>query len=184
MPSNSTGIKVVYKSLAFMGYPQYRVGDDGSVWSCCNARWGLRNSWKKRRPGIGSNGRMHVSLGRGKQIRVHRLVLLAFVGPCPEGMEACHNDGNASNNRIGNLRWDVHSNNMQDMVRHGTCYLAKRDARGERNATAKLTEEKVRKIRKMYASGKYTLKGLAAIFRVHFTAIHLVIARKNWAHVE
>jgi len=43
---------------------------------------------------------------------VHRLVLEAFVGPCPDGMECCHNDGDRTNNRLENLRWDTHKNNM------------------------------------------------------------------------
>jgi hypothetical protein len=59
-----------------------------------------------------------VSLGRGggriKRYGVHRLVLEAFIGPCPEGMECCHNDGNPKNNSIDNLRWDTHINNVKD----------------------------------------------------------------------
>ena len=51
---------------------------------------------------------------------VHTLVLEHFVCPRPEGMEACHNDGNGMNNHIDNLRWDTHKNNMQDQLRHGT----------------------------------------------------------------
>ena len=59
-------------------------------------------------------------------VRVHRLVLEAFVGPCPEGMEGCHNDGDASNNALSNLRWDTSSANKQDMIRHGTNYMLNR----------------------------------------------------------
>lgn len=51
---------------------------------------------------------------------VHLLVLRAFKGPCPEGLEGCHNDGDASDNRVASLRYDTHSSNMQDAVRHGT----------------------------------------------------------------
>lgn len=63
----------------------------------------------------------HVNVSiRGYPTAVHRLVLLAFVGPAPDGMECCHCDGNAANNRIENLRWDTHLENMRDLVRHGT----------------------------------------------------------------
>ncbi len=51
---------------------------------------------------------------------VHALVLTAFVGPRPEGMECCHWDGNRLNAELGNLRWDTHSENQYDQVRHGT----------------------------------------------------------------
>ncbi len=49
--------------------------------------------------------------------RIHRLVALAFIGPCPNGLEACHNDGNNKNNRLDNLRYDTHKANMQESKR-------------------------------------------------------------------
>lgn len=52
--------------------------------------------------------------------KIHRLVLLAFCGPCPDGMEACHNNGNRADARLENLRWDTPSNNHLDKRRHGT----------------------------------------------------------------
>lgn len=62
-----------------------------------------------------------LSLGN-QQVRrqVHRMVLEAFRGSCPEGKECCHNDGNARNNRLSNLRWDTRSANMYDRTAHGT----------------------------------------------------------------
>lgn len=66
--------------------------------------------------------RLTVSLGNGtaKSFYVHDLVLIAFKGPCPEGMEGCHNDGNGTFNDVTNLRWDTRSENTYDRVRHGT----------------------------------------------------------------
>lgn len=50
-----------------------------------------------------------------------RSVLETFVGPCPEGMECCHfPERDRSNNRLDNLRWDTHHENVLDAVRHGT----------------------------------------------------------------
>jgi hypothetical protein len=74
-------------------------------------------------------GYLQVSLqrdGRPTAHAVHRLVLLAFVGPCPEGMECCHNNGDKSNNMLGNLRWDTQSANTLDLVRHGTHNMARK----------------------------------------------------------
>ncbi len=51
---------------------------------------------------------------------VHTLVLMAFVGPRPEGLIACHFDGNPANNQVNNLRWDTASANVKDSLRHGT----------------------------------------------------------------
>jgi len=48
-------------------------------------------------------------------------------------MEGCHSDGNPSNNRLSNLRWDTRSANYDDARRHGTAAI------GDRNAGTKLT---------------------------------------------
>lgn len=55
--------------------------------------------------------------GRNINYRVHSLVLTHFKGERPEGMECCHNDGNKENNRVDNLRWDTHENNLEDIQR-------------------------------------------------------------------
>ncbi len=75
------------------------------------------------------------------QVRPHKLVLEAFVGKRPIGMECCHNDGNPQNNHLSNLRWDTAKNNHADKVRHGTTN------RGENCGTAKLTGIQVDAIR-------------------------------------
>lgn len=51
---------------------------------------------------------------------VHRLVLIAFVGPAPAGTEGRHDDGHRANNAVGNLLWSTHAENMQDQFKHGT----------------------------------------------------------------
>lgn len=51
---------------------------------------------------------------------VHHLVLDAFVGKRPDGCECAHNNGNPADNRIDNLRWDSHLNNIRDKAKHGT----------------------------------------------------------------
>lgn len=58
--------------------------------------------------------------GRSSVFQTHRLVLRAFVGEPPEGMECCHNDGDHTHNTLANLRWDTSSNNKLDNVRLGT----------------------------------------------------------------
>lgn len=77
-----------------------------------------------RRPTKTANGAaLVVGLSKGDRQRVrtvHSLVLEAFIGPRPSGMEACHGDGDATNNRLENLRWDTHLENIRDKFRHGT----------------------------------------------------------------
>jgi hypothetical protein len=56
--------------------------------------------------------------GRYRTHKVHRLVLEAFVGPCPDGMECLHSpDATRTNNRLDNLRWGTHQDNVDEVER-------------------------------------------------------------------
>lgn len=104
----------------------YEVSDLGNVRSVDRiARHGhrLRGKPIASRPNPERGGYVYVSLSRDGQMytrRVHRLVLEAFVGPAPEGMEGCHNDGDPANNALSNLRWSTHQENIWDKEIHGT----------------------------------------------------------------
>lgn len=81
------------------------------------------------------DGRRRVHLSRDGRVRtwtVSTLVLRAFAGPPPRDTEVCHNDGDATNDRLENLRWDTHSANNYDRVQHGKHPLAAK-ARCNRN---------------------------------------------------
>ena len=58
--------------------------------------------------------------GMPKDMRISRLVLIAFRGPPPNGMEGCHGPLGLTDNSVTNLRWDTHSENGLDTTRHGT----------------------------------------------------------------
>lgn len=66
--------------------------------------------------------------GKRSTIFVHKLVAEAFIGPRPPGADICHGDGDRDNNSAANLRYDSHSENMRDAVRHGTHSMARRMA--------------------------------------------------------
>lgn len=55
----------------------------------------------------------------GRARPVHALVLEAFVGPRPPGLECRHRDDVKSNNHVSNLVWGTRSENMHDRVRNG-----------------------------------------------------------------
>ena len=58
--------------------------------------------------------------GHTRSIPVHRLVLESHVSPRPEGMHACHEDGDRRNPALSNLRWDTPSANNLEKREHGT----------------------------------------------------------------
>ncbi|RUU22663.1 HNH endonuclease [Mesorhizobium sp. M7A.F.Ca.AU.002.06.1.1] len=110
---------------------------------------------------------------------VHLLVLEAFVGPRPDGLEGCHNDGNPDNNRLDNLRWDTPESNQADRIAHGT------DIRGIKNGQSKLTEEDISAIRREYVP---RVKGsdcraLASKYGVSHSLIAGIVRNKTWRHV-
>lgn len=171
-------------SLDSIGYLNYLMGEDGSVWtryvrSCYTDKLG---DWRQIRTTDDTGGRMLVNLthpnGNRKIFTVSRLMLIAFVGPCPEGMECCHYDGNYRNNRLENLRWDTPSENSRDKIRHGT------HNRGARCYIAKLTEEQVREIRTKYASGQYSMSMLGRMYGVALGTIFPIIHRRTWVYTD
>lgn len=105
----------------------YEVSDWGRARSV--DRIIIRSDGKTRRfrgknlnPCVHDCGYQQISLRRGEirvpKAYVHRLVMLAFVGPCPEGMEVCHNNDDPEDNRLANLRYGTHAENIGDIVRH------------------------------------------------------------------
>ena len=124
---------IEYRSIN--GFPGYRVGNDGSVWFAwrtCRAGRVLTDRWKLMKQGTHEKGYRYVNLtppegGKYKTFRVHRLVLGAFIGPCPEGMECRHLNGNRQDNTLGNLAWGTKVENTDDCRRHGSYSTTKRN---------------------------------------------------------
>ena len=172
-----TDLKDSTKWKSIEGFECYDVSNDGRV-----------RSWKKRgcKSGRASFSRelklvtqkdYHVVCltdcrGFKKSKKVHRLVLTAFIGPCPDGMECCHGDGNGVNNHVNNLRWGTKIENHADRIIHETTF------RGDQSAVAKLTWAAVRIIRASNESQKI----LATRFNVSQTQISSVRLYKNWKY--
>ncbi len=115
---------------------------------------------------------------KGNTKRVHCLVLEAFVGPRPVGMEARHfPDRDRNNNRANNLRWGTKLENAADKHKDGTM------VRGEMVKVGKLTAEKVREIRRLHNTGEYSQEELAEMFEIAQTGISCIVRRKTWKHV-
>lgn len=108
----------------------------------------------------------------GQQIRigVHRLVLEAFIGPCPKGHQSCHfPDMNVENNRLDNLRWDTCKGNARDRMLHG------KEAKGWRISASLTTTEKRKAICDLYFKLDYTIGQLSRIFKKPKNTIRYLI---------
>jgi hypothetical protein len=118
--------------VGFEGH--YEVSDVGRVRSLKH-RWGPRIPPKELQLRLRADGHMDVRLClRGVQSRplVHRLVLEAFVGPCPKGQEARHKNDQGNCNWLFNLCWGTRTENLLDRTRNGGTNI-----RGENNPNYK-----------------------------------------------
>lgn len=167
-------------------WPDYEVSTTGDV------RRITRGSGTKPgrflSPVADANGYLMVSLCRRGTVRrftIHRLVLVAFRGPPPDG-KPCgrHRNGKRHDNMLTNLRWASYAENEADKVRHGT------SATGSRNGNAKLKESDVAEIRRMYARVKGdrlripngARATIAAFFGITVGTVHDIVSRR-WKHI-
>lgn len=171
---------VTYKPIP--GFSRYDAGSDGTIWSwrCSGHATHSRLEPRQVRPTPRRGGYLGLSLvddaGEVRSVAVHRMVLLAFTGPCPNGMEACHNNGIRTDCRIENLRWDTHASNHADKRIHGTHQA------GELHGCHKLTEGQVVQIKEGIIAGR-ELVHMARQYGVDPTTIGCIWGGKTWRHI-
>lgn len=161
----------------------YDIDTDGNVWSLPRSvprRNGVAYTVAGGRliPKVHPHGYRMVHLrgmGRNETPNVHQLVMLAFVGPCPDGLEVCHWNDLPGDNRLSNLRYDTRLGNMADMVSHG------HSCKGERHGASKLTADAVRELRRR--SANESIGELAREFGMAHSAIRSACTGKTWKHV-
>jgi len=164
--------------LPVAGFPGYEVSNDGRVRSSLAAGFGRAPSVPRelKRCSDG-HGYFRVYLrreGRTHSLKVAWLVLAAFEGPRPVGMDACHGDGYRDNDVVGNLRWDTRKGNLADCLAHGT------RTRGARVGRSKLSEDEVRAIRARVAAGEPQSE-VGASFGVAQSTVSKINIGARWA---
>lgn len=158
------------------GFPGYYADTDGNVWSTHTG------DLKKLKPTARGGGYLAVNLCKDLKVstkKIARLILETFEGPCPEGLESCHNDGNKNNNKLSNLRWDTGSNNCLDKVKHGTMP----DINGEKNPMVKLNNEIVKDIKCLLEKTNMTHEAIGKIFDVGRACITKINLGLRWRHI-
>lgn len=161
------------------GYPRYAINETGTVLSVCGRGGSVRTNrpWsdaKHCKQSTNTGGYQFVTLrhdGRARPMPIHKLVLTTFVGPCPDGMECRHLDGNKVNNHVLNLAWGTAKQNGADKALHGTASRNK----------AKLTANDVLAIRARAASGE-SQRSIAKDFPMTQKGISLIVQRRTWKH--
>lgn len=120
----------------------------------------------------------HVTLWKDKSykhIDIHVLVAEAFHGERPVCLEACHKNGDKSDNSAANIYWGSPVQNASDKKKHGT------HIQGCDQWFAKLSDNDVLTIRNLV---KHTSQSkLANLYNVSQSHIHRIVNRKSWKHL-
>jgi hypothetical protein len=166
--------------LPVVGYEErYSVSSLGRIRSNARVfvdRLGRTMTRKERvlRLNCSTYGYPTFSLEYGKAaVVVHKVVMLAFVGPRPPGLVICHCDGNKKNPALSNLRYGTPAENEADKDRHGTRLV------GEAASGAKLTTAQVLSIRRDVRPTRC----IASQYGVTKQAINSIKSRRTWAHL-
>lgn len=172
-------------------FPGYRVGRDGSVWSqrkrgnpnidgrCAGSKYELGDTWIPLILKPNRTGYPRASLyldGKQTKVMVHLLVLEAFVGPRPEGLDGLHENDIKTDCYLDNLKWGTPQQNWEDRKRNGLC----KPAKGEGHGMAKLTIGQVIEIKKRKEEGE-SAATLADEFKVSKGYIYGIVAGRSWS---
>lgn len=111
-----------------------------------------------------------------KVIHIHRLIMMAFVGPVPEGKNVNHIDGNKENNHLENLEYVTKSENILHAYNTGL----KRGMKGENNHRSKLTYDEVLLIRTLYGMYDLTRAEIARQMEVSYATVSFIVNNKTW----
>jgi hypothetical protein len=142
-------------------------------------------SGRTLKPFVAGEGYFYVhlhALPRRRKVAVHTVVAETFFGPKPSAShEVAHWDGNTANNRVNNIRWATHAENVEDQRRHGT--LHNPVMRGEAHPRAKLRDIDVVHIRSTYSGRRGDLTAIAKAYGLSRSTIGRAVAGKMWRHV-
>jgi len=169
---------------AVVGYEgAYEVSDQGRVRSL---RFKYREEdYHMLKSFTNEHGYVMISLYKPtgkKQKRVHRLVLEAFVGPCPPGYNTNHKNFDRTDNRLENLEWIEIKRNLAQRIFEPVHLddLSAKDRRWQRSGPRKLTERWVRMARVLHATGEFSYVEIAEVFGVTPTAIRYAVIGETW----
>lgn len=173
-------------------FPNYMISDKGRVWT--KTRIIKRPSGNYLRRGCfmkgrdDSHGYLTVRIKgekKTKNIKIHRLVAIAFLENTKNKREVNHINGIKTDNRISNLEWMTSKENKKHAWELG---LYKKQDRskltGENNPTATFTEEQIIEIRKIYKLGGISQKALGEMYGTSQAQIYYIVNRITWKHIK
>ena len=116
-------------------------------------------------------------------LAVHQMVSRTFLGPRPEGTEVNHKDGVKVHNHYKNLEYLTRSENIKHSYDIGLHVGSMKGRFGMDSGSFKLTDDEVKRIRKLYFTEKYTQGQLAKKFGVEHQTIGKIVRGEMWPHI-
>jgi hypothetical protein len=155
-------------------------GDEGRFWAKVNKLPEENGCWvwtASQDKDMYGKFRIH-DAGKSIDVRAHQYSWQLYIGrPVPKSMVICHKCDKPYCVNPYHLFIGTTQDNTQDMVDKG------RQAKGETQYCAKLTETKVKEVRTLFATGKYTKKQIADMYGVASTTIWKLLTGQSWTHV-
>ena len=169
--------KVIEEWKTIPDYPNYEVSSLGRVRRIAKSSKGGNTHLGKILGVKEPQGYLSVRLYKGDDyrnylhIKIHRLVLLTFVGPCPEGFVCNHKDFVRDNNELSNLEWIPEVKNNSICSRNG---ISKKPNRSEND---------VLEMRELISSKQMSTKEAAHKYNLHISTVRKIINRRIWKHI-
>lgn len=138
---------------------------------------------RKERAELWSNNYLTLHIKeKGKEYRAkaHRIVWMFFNGDAPKDTVTNHKNGVGIDNRPDNLEMVTTDEN----VRHAYATGLAHGRKGTAHHNAKLTEDQVRELRQLYATGNYSHSQLATRFKINNTQSQRIVRRERWKHIK
>lgn len=177
-------MKEIWKDIeGYEGF--YQISNLGRVKSLGGWCGTAKRKEKIRSTNLTHDGYVKVRLihqDKDKTVRVHRLVAKAFIENPKNKDTVNHIDGNKQNNMVSNLEWVNRTEQMTHAYRLGL----KTSRIGSHNSNAKLGDEQVREIRKLYIpySKEFGTVALAEKYNVTNRVIGLIVKNKAYKNVK
>jgi len=152
----------------------YEISSYGRVARIWKSHRNIRLFW------IDKNGNPRIALRKKpliKNVTIARLVAEAWHGPCPDGCEVSHLDGDTLNNSPSNLIWETHRQNCARKRDHGTILI------GEESPVSKITTRDAREIKALLEHGVRATT-ISRVFGVSAHIINDIKRCKTWRHVS
>ena len=157
--------------------PNYDVSDTGLI------RRSIRSQGAKGdrilAPWLNQDGYLRVNLrlgGKRTECRIHKAVMLAFIGPPPTGMQVNHINAIKTDNRLENLEYVTPQQNIKHSVE------LKLHAYGERNGNAVLNDFCVLFMRALFHRG-VRMSDIAKSLGISCSITSGILNRKSWKHL-